>query len=148
MKLNENLKIASRTLRKNQTPWEHKLWYHLRRKQFLGYRFRRQFVIDHYIADFCCYEKRLIIELDGGQHNEKANLANDIERAKILGALGFRVLRFWNTDLDHNLEGVLETIRLSLTTPLSPSATSPLKGEKKNTLPFQGRVARSAGRGV
>ncbi len=114
MKINENLLLASKKLRKDQTPWETKLWYYLRRKQFKGFRFRRQFVIGYYIADFCCFEKKLIIELDGGQHNEKANQINDAERTKILGTQGYKVLRFWNNEIDNNLDGVLETILKNL----------------------------------
>jgi very-short-patch-repair endonuclease len=110
MKLTESLLLSSRNLRKNQTPWENKIWYYLRRKQFQGYRFRRQFVIGYYIVDFCCFEKKLIVELDGGLHNEKENQLNDLERTKVLEAQGYKVLRFWNNEIDNNLEGVLETI--------------------------------------
>lgn len=114
MKLTENLLSNSRKLRKEQTPWENKLWYYLRRKQFQGLRFRRQFVIGYYIADFCCFEKKLIIELDGGQHNEKENQLNDTERTKVLEAQGYKVLRFWNNEIDNSIDGVLETILKNL----------------------------------
>ncbi len=148
MKLTENLLLTSRNLRKNQTPWENKLWYNLRAKRFKGHRFRRQFVIGGYIVDLCCFEKKLIIELDGSQHNEKENKINDLERTKILEAQGFKVLRFWNNDIDNNLDGVLEVIlNLLETTPLSPAATSPLKGEMKfyPPLPGEGGAKRREG---
>ncbi|OGE87973.1 MAG: hypothetical protein A3J07_02205 [Candidatus Doudnabacteria bacterium RIFCSPLOWO2_02_FULL_49_13] len=110
MKLLENLILGSRSLRKNQTPWENKLWYNLRAKRFKGYRFRRQFVIGYYIVDFCCFEKKLIIELDGGQHNEEQTQLNDKERTEFLKSQGFKVIRFWNNDIQKNLPEVLETI--------------------------------------
>jgi very-short-patch-repair endonuclease len=115
MKISENLLLASRKLRKEPTPWENKLWYYLRAKRFKSFKFRRQFVIAGYIVDFCCHEKKLIIELDGGQHNEKYNRLNDAERTKILNSLDFRVLRFWNNEIDENIEGVLDTIYKELT---------------------------------
>ncbi|MEO8065849.1 MAG: DUF559 domain-containing protein [Candidatus Doudnabacteria bacterium] len=110
MKITDNLLSSSRELRKGQTPWENKLWYYLRAKRFKGFRFRRQFVIGYYIVDFCCFEKKLVIELDGGQHNEDENRQNDHERTEFLKSQGFKVIRFWNNELDENLEGVLETI--------------------------------------
>ena len=67
-------------------------------------------MIGHYIVDFCCFEKKLVIELDGGQHNEKYNKLNDTERTRILESQGFKVLRFWNNEVDDNFDGVLETI--------------------------------------
>ena len=110
MKISDNLLLASRKLRREQTPWEDKLWYYLREKRFYGLRFRRQFVIGHYIVDFCCFTKKLIIELDGGQHEEETNRQNDAERTAVLEAQGFRVIRFWNNEVDENIEGVLENI--------------------------------------
>ena len=115
MKISENLLLASKKLRKEQTPWENKLWYYLRAKRFKNFKFRRQLVIAGYIADFCCFDKKLVIELDGGQHNEKENQLNDLERTKILEAQGFQVMRFWNNEIDDNLDGVLDTIYIKLT---------------------------------
>lgn len=68
-------------------------------------------MIGEYIVDFCCNEKKLIIELDGGQHNESDNLAKDEMRDNYFRYYGYKVLRFWNNDIDNNLEGVLEVIR-------------------------------------
>ncbi len=80
----------------------------------LGFKFKRQVPIGKYIADFCCHEKRLIIELDGGQHTEIGQINQDKEKESYLRKEKFKVLRFQNIDIDKNLEGVLETIRHSL----------------------------------
>ena len=123
------MKEFSRAMRKNPTQAENKLWQELRSKK-LGFGFRRQFVIDSkYIADFVCLEKRLIIECDGGQHNQNFD---DIERNFYLESQNFRILRFWNNEILENLEGVLSVIKEALnddnfasakfTHPLTPSA--------------------------
>ena len=106
----------SKTLRKKQTPWESKLWKHLRRKNIQGLKFKRQVPIGNYIVDFCCQSKKLIIELDGGQH--MSNRFQDIERDRYLRTKGYNILRFWNNEVDSNLEGVLEKIYKSLITSL------------------------------
>ncbi len=110
MKINRNLLQKSRLLRKKQTPWEDLLWYYLRGKRFKGYRFRRQVVIGPYIADFYCHAKKLVIELDGGQHNDDQNIIKDNFRTHYLTSAGYKVLRFWNTDINENIDGVLESI--------------------------------------
>jgi very-short-patch-repair endonuclease len=102
----------SRNLRKRQTDAEKLLWRHLRGKQVEGFRFRRQQPIGRYIVDFVCLEKRLILEIDGGQHDIEND--KDQERTNWLMSEGYRVLRFWNIDVLTNLEGVLETIRLNV----------------------------------
>ncbi len=93
------------------TDQERKLWNIIRNRQFYGFRFRRQFPIEPYIVDFICHEKSIIIEIDGGQHNEPDNLKYDNERTKYLESLGFKVIRFWNTDIDNNLDGVYEHLK-------------------------------------
>ena len=98
----------ARNLRKNQTDAEKVLWRQLRDRQLLNYKFRRQFVIEQYIVDFVCLDLKLIIELDGSQHNEEV----DSERTLFLTQRGFKVIRFWNNDLFTNLAGVLEQIYL------------------------------------
>ena len=103
-----------RYLRNNMTEHEKKLWYVLRNKQINNCRFRRQHPIGKYIVDFVCREKNLIIELDGGQHNEPQNIVYDAERTKYLENSGFHVLRFWNTDIDENIEEVLKIIKQNL----------------------------------
>jgi very-short-patch-repair endonuclease len=107
-----NLVSLSRNLRKRQTDAENLLWRHLRGKQVEGLRFRRQHPIGRYIADFVCLEKRLILEIDGGQH--AIEIEKDEARSNWLMAEGYNILRFWNNDVLTNLEGVLETIRLNV----------------------------------
>ena len=111
--LKENLEKA-KELRKNMTPQERKLWNILRNHQFYGYEVRRQYPIDKYIVDFICKEKMLIIELDGGQHNQPEKINYDNERTLYLQKRGFKVLRFWNKDVDENMTGVYDTIMRNL----------------------------------
>ena len=105
-----NLKQNARYLRKNMTPQERKLWNILRNRQFHGYRFLRQYIIDEYIVDFICCEKNLIIEIDGGQHNEDKNIIYDIKRTKFLEEKGYKIVRFWNNEVDDNIDGVYENL--------------------------------------
>jgi very-short-patch-repair endonuclease len=102
---------ARKDLRNNITPQELLLWYKLKNKT-LGYKFRRQHSIGNFIADFYCFEKRLIVELDGSQHLE--NTEYDQERTNYFESLNIRVLRFWNNDVDKNLNGVLMKIEEEL----------------------------------
>ncbi len=108
----------ARELRKNQTDGEAFLWSVLRNRQ-LGVKFRRQHSIDSFVVDFFSHEAKLVIELDGGQHNEEKQAQYDMERARHLEAQGLTVLRFWNNELFENTEGVLETIYNALTPALS-----------------------------
>jgi len=96
----------ARKLRRNATDAESKLWQHLRNRQLGGLKFRRQATVGYYVADFLCAEKRLIVELDGGQHTAEG----DAKRTDQLGALGYRVLRFWNNETLGNTDAVLEAI--------------------------------------
>ena len=125
---NEN----ARRLRKQMTPQEVKLWVHLREWRDRGFHFRRQSPRDGYIVDFVCLKHRLIVEVDGGQHNFDAHAWRDANRDKTLATDGFRVLRFWNNDVDENLEGVLTVIDEALRSPHPPSLRS-------GTLPLRGR---------
>lgn len=102
--------FKARKLRKNQTPHEQKMWNLLRGKQFQGIKFVRQYPIDKYIVDFACRSRKLIIEIDGGQHNENKNIAYDNERTKFLESLGYKIIRFWNNDIDQNIEGVYQKL--------------------------------------
>ena len=106
-------------LRNNPTKQERTLWKYLNKSQ-LGYKFRRQQPIGNYVADFFCSELNLIIELDGGQHNEIQNIEYDKKRTEFLNNNGYRVLRIWNNDIDNNIEGVIEYIKMNLTPPPSP----------------------------
>ncbi len=103
------LTIIAKNLRKNQTGVEAVLWNRLRAKQVEGIKFRRQQPIENFIVDFVSFEKRIIIEVDGGQHAAKKQ--TDLKRDKFLSDNGFKVLRFWNNDVLENIDGVLEIIR-------------------------------------
>lgn len=98
----------ARRLRGNQTDAERKLWFHLRFRQLGGYKFRRQQIIGRYIVDFVCCEKRLVVEVDGGQHALQEE--RDAHRTAWLGSQGFRVVRFWNNDVLCHVEAVCEEI--------------------------------------
>ena len=109
----------ARRLRNESTEAEKKLWFYLKSDQ-LGCRFRRQLSIGPYIADFACPEKKLVIELDGGQHAEQQGY--DDARTKYIESKGYKVLRFWNNDILGNIEGILETIMNSFNHPLPDAA--------------------------
>jgi very-short-patch-repair endonuclease len=94
------------------TDVERILWRSIRDKQIGGHRFRRQHPIGKYIADFACIEQMLVIELDGGQHQEQ--IAYDEQRTAFIQAQGWQVLRFWNNDVLSNSDGVLTTIMETL----------------------------------
>ena len=120
--MSKGIILNARKLRNNLTEAEKYLWYVLRLKD-LGVKFRRQAVIGRYIVDFVCYERRLIVEVDGGQH---ADSEYDKERDEWLRGQGFKILRFWNNDILENREGVLENIIEHLQSPLP---NPPHKGE-------------------
>ena len=105
----------ARKLRSNLTDAENYLWRHLRFRQISGHKFRRQRPIGPYIVDFVCLEKKLIIELDGGQHNE--NQASDVKRDAWLRFQGYEVLRFWNDEVLKEVDGVKDVIFRALTKP-------------------------------
>lgn len=98
----------SKQLRKQMTPEELRLWYLLRGRRFYGYKFRRQMPVGTYIVDFACFKAKLIVELDGGQHQEKE--AYDLRRTSFLNANGWDVLRFWNNEFRANEEEVMMVI--------------------------------------
>ena len=102
--------LLARNLRKNSTTQENLLWSLLRNRKLNNLKFKRQVPIGSYIVDFVCEEKKLIIELDGGQHNTPENLQYDKKRTEYLNSLGYKVIRFWNNEFDNNLEGVYEKL--------------------------------------
>ena len=104
----------ARLLRKNLTPQEQKLWNILKNKQFYGYKFLRQYPIKPYIVDFICREAKIIIEIDGGQHNQAKDIAYDKVRTDYLNKLGYKVIRFWNNDIDMNPEGVYKVLQYEM----------------------------------
>jgi len=107
-----SLKELARNLRKNSTDAEKKLWQYLRKRQIGGYKFRRQVVIEPYIVDFICFEKKLIIELDGSQHILQKS--EDKLREDCLKKKGYSILRFWNDDVLLIIESVTENIYTNL----------------------------------
>lgn len=90
------------------TEFEQKLWKHLRDRRFCNVKFRRQVPIGNYVVDFVCFDKRLIIELDGSGHFEQ--IEYDEKRNKFFEEQGYKVLRLWNSDLNNNFDGVLDKI--------------------------------------
>jgi len=115
----------ARQMRHQPTDAERVLWQHLRHLTVAGSHFRRQATIGPYFADFACHAAHLVIELDGGQHNEAAGLARDARRTAELEARGYRVLRFWNNDVLGNVEGVMETIATAVRDAGPPPPTPP-----------------------
>ncbi len=117
-------------LRRSMTDVEVKLWNALRDRRFENFKFRRQVPIGRYIVDFLCFENRLIVELDGSQHQDSKS---DEVRDAWLKSQDFRVLRFWNIDVNQALDGVLLSILDSLNQPLIRrfAPPSPARGEGK-----------------
>jgi very-short-patch-repair endonuclease len=98
-------------LRNNATEAERRLWRHLSRRQLGGFKFSRQMPVGPFVCDFLCRERKLIVEVDGGQHSESMR---DVSRTAYLEAQGYQVIRFWNNDVLGNVEGVLQIISASL----------------------------------
>ncbi len=108
--IEQSVAIA-RDLRRNMTPAERKLWRALRALNAdVGIHFRRQAPIGRFVADFCEHTRKIVIEVDGGQHGEPDGLARDAERTAWLGTQGYRVLRFSNTEVLTNLEGIMISV--------------------------------------
>jgi very-short-patch-repair endonuclease len=105
----------AKQLRSLMTDAERRLWYRLRAHRFDGYKFKRQAPIGSYIVDFVCYNRQVIIEVDGGQHAESIS---DRIRDAWLTSQGFKILRFWNDDVLKRTDIVLAEIAKSLNTPL------------------------------
>ncbi len=123
--------VFARTLRNRQTDAERILWMHLANRRLQGTKFRRQQPIGPYIVDFVSFEASLIVELDGGQHNEDKEKVLDQSRTEWLHSEGFRVLRFWNDDVLKNTVGILEEILRNIT--LTPTLSPPGRGSKRKT---------------
>jgi len=105
-----NQTSLARELRQRQTEAEKTLWARLRDRQLEGVKFRRQQPIGHYVVDFVSLESRILIEIDGGQHNERGMREKDEERTAWLKREGYHILRFWNNEVLNNVDGVLEVI--------------------------------------
>jgi very-short-patch-repair endonuclease len=124
------MKERARDLRRFQTNTEGQLWSALKARRFSGCKFRRQRIIGTYIVDFVCLRKKIIIELDGSQHLD--NKAYDQNRTEFLESLGFKVLRFWNNEVLHSWNSVLNTIYDALI------ETQPSSGPSGHLLPQSG----------
>jgi len=133
---------TAKTLRKRSTDVEMLLWRYLRVRRMEGLKFRRQQPIGRYIVDFVCFEKKIIIEVDGGQHAIETK--KDTERDEWLRSQGFKVLRFWNNEVLTNTQGVLpacalhadrEEVRINCLShpPLNPLPSR--EGKKRVKLP-------------
>ncbi len=124
--------VFARRLRREQTEVERKLWSRLRNRRLNGSKFKRQVPKGPYVVDFCCNEARLIIELDGGQHAEDKAVAHDAKRTRYLQESGYRIVRFWNSEICENLDGVVQTIWAKLQEP-------PLPDDAEHSLSPSGR---------
>ena len=113
-------KQTPQRLRKASTDAERKLWGVLRSRSLGDWKFRRQVPINHYIVDFLCFDARLIVEVDGGHHQEQVTY--DEERTKWLESQGFSVLRFWNNEVLTETQSVLESILVRLETLRGPES--------------------------
>jgi very-short-patch-repair endonuclease len=123
-----SLQAFARALRAESTDAERRLWYHLRARRMTGMKFRRQHPVGPYVVDFVCFESGLIIEVDGGQHQEQVEA--DCLRDGWLRVRGFLVLRFWNNDVLQRTDVVLEEIwEATQNRRPSPPAPLPQAGE-------------------
>jgi len=111
------LNPIAKALRKRSTDTEARLWSRLRDRRFGRFKFRRQHPVGRYVVDFVCLEAKIVIEVDGGQHNESGKKMEDRKRDEWLAGEGYRVLRFWANEIFENLDGVLERIREALIYP-------------------------------
>ena len=118
-----HLADVAKRLRHGMTDAERVLWREVRAHRFAGFKFKRQEPLGLYVVDFVCYEAKLIVELDGGQHANQQE--PDAKRTRWLESRGFRVLRFWNNDVLTNIEGVMQEIEKEITRP-SPPLPGPL----------------------
>jgi very-short-patch-repair endonuclease len=101
----------AKNLRKNMTDAEKLFWYKVRDRRLAGYKFKRQVPVGPYIVDFSCLDYKVVVEIDGGQHNDNSA---DIIRDQFLQDSGFKVLRYWNNEILNNIDGVLEALILIL----------------------------------
>ena len=112
------IQTNAKSLPSHQTDAEKRLWHYLRASRFLNLKFKRQKPIGAYIVDFVCVEQKLIIEVDGGQHAE--DVAYDDRRTNFLRGEGYQVLRFWNNQVQEEIDSVLKAIRVKPTLSTAP----------------------------
>jgi len=103
-----NNTLRARKLRRQSTEVEKILWSHVRNRNLIGLKFKRQFPIGNYIVDFICLKDKLVVEIDGSQHED--NRVYDDVRTAYLNDQGYKVTRFWNNEVMKNISGVLEQI--------------------------------------
>ena len=127
---NKLLQTRARKLRNQSTEAERLLWRHLRSRQVAGFKFRRQAPIAGYIADFACLDAKLVIELDGGQH--QTAVAHDAHRDARMGIAGYRVLRFWNNQVFEETASVPEVILNELLALRPHPVLPPRRGKGSN----------------
>ncbi|HLD35101.1 MAG TPA: endonuclease domain-containing protein [Planctomycetota bacterium] len=120
------LSNLAKNLRKQSTNTERLLWRHLKAKQLQDFKFRRQQPIGNYIVDFVCFERKVVVELDGGQHADTKHTEKDKRRDILLRKQGYKVLRFWDNEVWSNLRGVIDVIREKCEE--HPPLTPPIKG--------------------
>ncbi|HXI99882.1 MAG TPA: DUF559 domain-containing protein [Micropepsaceae bacterium] len=108
----------ARTMRHQPTEWEKRFWSRVRDRRLGGYKFKRQMLIGPFIVDFVCIERKMVVELDGGQHTD--NKDYDDNRDAFLKSKGFRVIRVWNIDIPEHIDDVLEMVFAALETAPSP----------------------------
>ena len=111
----------ARLLRQRMTDAERTMWLQLRDRRLGGFKLKRQWTIGRYVVDFCCIEKRLIVEIDGGQHS----FERDAHRTAALESTGYRVIRFWNNEVREKLESVLTRVLAELRTNPHPGPLPP-----------------------
>jgi very-short-patch-repair endonuclease len=143
------LTSLARTLRRNATRAERRLWPGLMREQVAGFRFRRQVILGGFIADFACFDARMVVEVDGATHSTDEKIARDAVRSAALSAQGYDILRFTNEDVFRNLDGVLDTIgmRLAALRPrLDESSIGARRDPPPRPAPQVGRVRYGADR--
>ena len=122
----------ARRLRRNQTDAERLLWFRLRDRRLDGCKFKRQAPIDRFVVDFFCADAKLIVELDGGQRDPAGE--RDRDRTRVLEAMSYLVLRFWNHDVMQNIDGVLEEILSAVNHRSEPPHPTPLPvGEREHS---------------
>jgi len=133
----------ARELRKLMTPQETRLWLRLRALRPQGLHFRRQAPFKGFIPDFVCFERRLIVEIDGAQHADGPQRHHDIRRDAALAAAGFSTLRFWNSDLNADIDSVVDTVfARAFARPAlrgSSAGSDPTPAASRRTLPMKGR---------
>ena len=135
----------ARGVRRRETDAEKKLWSRIRDRQIDGWKFKRQVPCGPYILDLFCFEAALVIEIDGGQHADM-RAEHDQMRTAYLEAVGLKVLRFWNSDVLDNIDGVLEAIYLALGQQQAPSPGA-LRRPKSTSTPSEARRPLPEGRG-